>query len=135
MSLSHSPKLYHVAHERARELRRQLTPTEKMLWQALRARKLEGYKFLRQHPILVDDNGRESFVVADFYCAEAKLVVEVDGAVHENRQEQDRARDMAAGLRGYRVMRIAAQDVHDHLPMVLVRIRREIERYLQAPGT
>jgi very-short-patch-repair endonuclease len=134
VSLSHSPKLYHVAHERARELRRQLTPTEKLLWQALRGRKLEGYKFLRQHPILVDDNGRESFVVADFYCAEAKLIVEVDGAVHEDQQERDEARDFAASLRGYRVLRVLAKDVEEHGPDVLARIKREIERYAQALG-
>ncbi len=135
MSLSYSPKLYHVAHERARQLRKQLTPSEKVLWQALRGRKLEGYKFLRQHPILVDDNGRETFVVGDFYCAEARLIVEVDGPVHEHQQEQDGARDFSTALRSYRVVRIAAREVEEHLPEVLTAIKREVERYIQAPGT
>jgi very-short-patch-repair endonuclease len=134
MSLSHSPKLYHVAHERARQLRKQLTPSERMLWQALRARKLEGYKFLRQHPILVDDNGRETFVVVDFYCAEARLIVEVDGRVHDNQQEHDGARDLATAFGGYRIVRLAAREVEEHLPAVLAQIKREVERYVQAPG-
>jgi very-short-patch-repair endonuclease len=135
MSLSHSPKLYHVAHERARQLRKHLTPSERTLWQALRGRRLDGYKFLRQHPVLVDDNGRETFVVADFYCAEARLIVEVDGTVHANQQERDRARDLATDLRGYRVMRVKAEDVQGNLLELLARIKREVERYVQAPGT
>jgi very-short-patch-repair endonuclease len=105
------------------------------LWEALRGRKLGGYKFLRQHPILVESNGRETFIVADFYCAEARLIVEVDGTVHANQQERDRARDLATDLRGYRVMRVKAEDVQGNLLELLAGIKREVERYVQAPGT
>ena len=135
MSLSYSPRLHHVAHERARQLRKQLTPTEKALWQELRGRNLEGYKFLRQHPILVEDDGRETFVVVDFYCAAAKLIIEVDGLAHAGRQEQDAARDLSTCLRGYRVLRVSACQVEEDLPGVLHTIKREVERYLRAPGT
>ena len=72
----------------ARELRGRETPGEKILWDALRDRKLEGRKFRRQQPI-------GPFVV-DFYCAEERLVVEVDGSVHDDeaqmRADVDRQR-------------------------------------------
>ncbi|MBS1555521.1 MAG: NTP transferase domain-containing protein [Bacteroidetes bacterium] len=69
-------KILHIA----RELRKSQTPAEKLLWANLRNRKLEGYKFIRQHPIPFNYSGeQEQFYIADFYCAEKKLVVEVDG--------------------------------------------------------
>ena len=55
----------------AKKLRRKMTPYEKALWQRLRTHKIAGFKFRRQHPI--------KFYIADFYCHEARLVVEVDG--------------------------------------------------------
>ncbi len=134
MSLGRSPKLYQVAHGRARELRKHQTPSELCLWQALRRRKLGGYKFLRQHPILVESGGKETFIVADFYCAEAKLIVEVDGSVHDGRQERDTLRDTTTRARGYRVLRVAARDVDNSLAEVVAAIRRAVERYIQAPG-
>ena len=135
MSLDYSPKLYQVAHERALELRRNQTPSEKLLWQALRGRKLEGYKFHRQHPIRVEVDGRLTFAIADFYCAEAKLIVEVDGSSHEQRQVQDEMRDLATNARGYSVLRVSASDVEMCLPGVLAMIIREIEQCIRTPGT
>jgi very-short-patch-repair endonuclease len=57
------------------ELRKKLTPSEKQLWQALRGGKLGGFKFRRQHPV-----GR---FILDFYCPVCKLVIELDGAIHD----------------------------------------------------
>ena len=56
---------------RARELRKELTPTEKRLWYHLRGRRFNGFKFRRQTPILG--------YIADFYCAELRLIIELDG--------------------------------------------------------
>lgn len=92
MSLNRSPKLITVAKSVARDLRRRQTKGEQMFWEAVRNRKFRGKKFLRQHPILVDYDGKETFFVADFYCAEAKLVVEIDGEIHENQKERDALR-------------------------------------------
>ena len=68
----------------ARELRSNLTYPEKLLWNELRNRKFEGLKFLRQHPILykADFKGINYFI-ADFYCHEKKIVIELDGPIHE----------------------------------------------------
>ena len=72
--------------QRARELRRKATPAEAILWEALRAGRLDGLKFRRQHAI-----GR---FILDFYCATHRLCVEVDGEVHEKQRERDMARDV-----------------------------------------
>jgi len=71
----------------ARELRKTETSAEKLLWEMLRDRKLLGLKFRRQHPI-----GR---YIADFFCHEIGLVIELDGAIHENmdQKEYDAIRD------------------------------------------
>lgn len=69
--LNASPEIF----ERANNLKRTMTKAEKLLWHELRASKLGGHKFRRQHPI-------DKFIV-DFYCHEAKLVVELDGEVHD----------------------------------------------------
>jgi very-short-patch-repair endonuclease len=64
--------------EIVRELRKNPTPSEKKLWKYVRNRKLSGYKFLRQKPIVHEQhNNHRYFYIADFYCAELKLVVEL----------------------------------------------------------
>ena len=74
-----------------------MTPAEAILWQHLRTNKLDGLHFRRQEVI----NG----LIADFYCHEAGLVVEVDGAVHEDRTDADAERDRILTGRGLRVLR------------------------------
>ncbi len=62
----------------ARDLRKNQTPAEVKMWEKLRNRKLRGFKFLRQHPILVNQyDGKNSFYIAYFYCSEKKLVVKL----------------------------------------------------------
>lgn len=60
-------------------MRNRSTPAENLFWGRVRNRGFLGLKFYRQHPIFVDLDGRETFYVADFYCHEHKLLVEVDG--------------------------------------------------------
>jgi very-short-patch-repair endonuclease len=69
----------------ARELRKNQTLYEAILWQEIRNRKMKGLKFLRQHPIIYgnDNQGRSLFFIADFYCAEKKFVPELDGKIHD----------------------------------------------------
>ncbi len=71
--------------EISRELRGKQTQTEEILWQLLRNRKFHNLKFRRQHAI-----GR---YIADFYCDEKKIVIELDGKIHENQKEYDAIRD------------------------------------------
>ena len=87
-----------TAHQVARALRKDPTPAERQVWQLVRNRQVLGLKFRRQHPI-----GR--FVV-DFYCAERRLILELDGAVHEAREGYDRARDEWLRAAGYEILRL-----------------------------
>ena len=98
----------------ARQLRQNLTPAEKLLWQALRKRQLQGLKFRVQHPI-------GSFIV-DFYCPQHQVVIELDGAIHEQQVEYDAARTEKLNHLGYRVIRFHNRKVMSDLEGVLQQI-------------
>ena len=95
----------------AKALRGELTPAERAVWAALRGRRLGGLRFRCQHPI--------GPFVLDFCCPAAKLVVEVDGAVHDNQQEQDAVRTEHLEQYGYRVIRFTNDQVLSDLDTVL----------------
>jgi very-short-patch-repair endonuclease len=103
---------------RAKELRRQMTREERILWQHLRANRLRGKQFRRQQII-------DGFIV-DFYCHAAGLAVELDGSSHIGRVEYDGERDQILSARGLRILRI--QDVRDNLPVVLAEIAALLEQ-------
>jgi very-short-patch-repair endonuclease len=86
----------------ARRLRRQLSLPEMLLWRPLRLSRRE-LRFRRQHAI--------GPFVADFYCPSAKLVIEIDGATHDRRQDADGRRDAYMTSLGLRIARISATDV------------------------
>jgi len=96
-----------IIKKHARELRRNVTDSEKLLWEHLRNRKLSDYKFLRQHPIIykADYKGLNYFI-ADFYCHEKRIVIELDGPIHDTTEEYDRFRDEEMKLIGIRVLRL-----------------------------
>jgi very-short-patch-repair endonuclease len=100
--------------ERAKQLRQEQTASEASLWQELRAHRLGGYKFRRQHPI-----GR--FIV-DFYCAERRLIIELDGSIHDQQQEYDHEREELLLQQGYTIIRIANAEIEADLAGVLQRI-------------
>jgi very-short-patch-repair endonuclease len=101
----------------ARLLRRLQTPAEERLWSALRRHQLEGLQFRRQHPL--------GGFIADFYCHEAHLAVEVDGGIHSqpNQAAWDRDRDAAFALMGIAVRRVTNDHVMSALDGVLESIR------------
>ena len=98
------------------ELRGNLTPQERVLWDALRGRKLDDVKFRRQHPI--------GAFVLDFYAPEIRLVIELDGDVHDVpvRKARDRSRDAHLIANGYHVVRVTNMEVILDLPAVLERL-------------
>jgi very-short-patch-repair endonuclease len=102
-----SPELY----ARTKELRQKMTPAEMLLWQGLRAGRLQGFHFRRQQVI-----GR--FIV-DFYCHKADLVVEVDGGVHKDQQAYDREHEFFLQDIGLKVLRFANTEVEHNLEAVL----------------
>jgi very-short-patch-repair endonuclease len=92
-----------ISKRLARQMRAQATPAERTLWERLRNRRLDGRRFRRQHAI-------DRFIV-DFYCAERRLVVELDGDVHVGRVEHDEARDHHLRALGLRVLRLTNEQV------------------------
>ena len=110
-----------VASERARELRKGMNDYERKLWSLLRAKRLAGFRFRRQHPV--------GPFIADFYCVSAKLIVEQDGAQHfeEDQVYRDAARTRWLEQRGDRVFRVSNADVMKHPFEVLEAIHRELK--------
>jgi very-short-patch-repair endonuclease len=104
----------------ARQLRRIPTPAEALLWERLRGHRGGGFKFRRQQPL--------GPYIADFFCARAKLVVEVDGAIHGQREDYDlerTARLEAGGLRVLRFPNGAVLAAPDRVVAEIVRVCRE----------
>ena len=102
--------------KRAKELRKRMTETEKNLWQQLRDRKILGCKFRRQHPI--------ARFIADFYCHELKLVIELDGSIHnlEENREYDIGRTVELEKLGIKVVRFRNEEVLTGMQIVSSKI-------------
>jgi very-short-patch-repair endonuclease len=105
--------------QRAKELRREMTPAEKLLWQEVRARKL-GVRFRRQQII-------QGFIV-DFYCHKAALVVEVDGDIHDLQQEEDARREKVLSEMGLRIVRFRNDEVLKNLSTVVGSIKQRLAK-------
>ena len=106
----------------AQQMREDMTEAEAILWEAIRERRLGGLKFRRQHPA-----GRFVF---DFYCPHAKLVVELDGGVHDDRAEYDAERTAELERFGYTVLRFKNEDIYNRLPEVLDEIEHTARRLI-----
>jgi very-short-patch-repair endonuclease len=102
----------------ARRLRQEATPAEQVMWEAVRNRRLDGLKFRRQYAI--------GPYVLDFCCTERRLVVELDGSVHDepDRAPYDAGRTEDLAAYGYRVIRFRNDAVFTDLEAVLDQIRR-----------
>ena len=112
----------HTPISRARKLRKEMTPEEKILWAKLRNRKFKGLKFLRQHPIIYDTiNYKPLYFIADFYCAEKKLVIELDGKIHDFQKDYDERRDEILRNAGLKVLRFKNAEL-DNVSLVFQKI-------------
>src|SRR5262249_45820460 len=102
--------------DRARELRRNSAPAERILWKTLRARRFAGFKFRRQRPV-------GPFIV-DFYCPSCALVVELDGESHLGQESSDQRRQTYLEGMGLLVLRYWNTAVYDELESVMEDIYR-----------
>jgi very-short-patch-repair endonuclease len=105
-----------VIRERSRELRREQTEAERELWNGIRGWGIA--KFRRQHPL-------DRFIL-DFYCPSARLCIEVDGSVHDGKEDRDAARSEVLEARGIAVIRFTNDEVLHDTRGVLHRIKREV---------
>lgn len=111
------------ALETARFLRKNMTEAERLLWQELKGGKLAGLKFRRQMPFVFGDYR----FVADFYCREKKLIIEIDGGIHDNEEnkECDILREDIFRLAGFRILRFKNQEISQLIKEVLEKIIAE----------
>ncbi len=127
MSINRRKELTEIAKVICRELRKRSTDAEKILWEELRSRKLTDKKFYRQYPFFYDINGKESFFVADFFCFEGKLIIELDGQIHDYRLKEDSERTEILSYPGLRVIRFRNDEVEKEIGTVLGKIKKELE--------
>ena len=102
---------------KAKELRKSMTVAEEILWEHLRDNKLDGLKFRRQHPL--------DIFIADFYCHEKKLVIELDGGIHDSleQKEYDEGRTFELEEKGFKILRFRNEEVINNIEDVLSRIK------------
>ena len=115
-----------VLLQKAKELRQKQTPAEQMLWQCLRANQLHGAKFRRQHNI--------GQYIVDFYCHAAKLVIELDGGIHELQKDRDSDRDTYLKSNGLQVLRFPNEEITQNLPQALQTITNHLFLFLPSPA-
>lgn len=112
-------KIHSLKHlkEKRKELRKSLTPAEAYLWKHIKSRQFEDRRFNRQHSI-------KNYIV-DFYCAKEKLIIELDGEVHNNvfAQEKDEERTKILNELGYTVIRFENKMVFENLASVFMEIK------------
>jgi very-short-patch-repair endonuclease len=104
--------------EVAKELRKNMTPQEKMLWGYLRANQIVGFHFRRQQ--IIDGH------IVDFYCHKAGLVIEVDGPIHLKQKDYDLERDEQLKSRGLTVIHIKNEEIEQNLEGVLEKIKSSL---------
>jgi very-short-patch-repair endonuclease len=98
----------------ARGLRKNMTDSEIAVWKILRGKNLLGYKFLRQHPVFYsEDKNWTDYYIVDFYCNRLRLIIEIDGKIHENQVEYDQERDQKMKEKGLKVIRIKNESTID----------------------
>lgn len=112
------PELLRIAGD----LRKSMTPAEKILWEKLRNRKIKGFRFRRQHPI-------KDFIV-DFFCYDAMLLIEVDGSVHDDksRMERDQQRTLILKRLGIKEIRFKNEEVINHIDQVIIGIEAVLSK-------
>lgn len=108
--------------DRRKELRNNPTSAEDLLWQLLKGSKLEGRKFRRQHSI-------DRFIV-DFYCPSEKLIVELDGSIHDidSVKKRDAMREKHLEGLGYKVVRVQNDDVFRNMHLVAAAITNTFKK-------
>jgi len=111
--------------KRAKSLRNEMTSTEKLLWERLKGKQVYEKRFRRQHPI--------DIFIADFYCHEARLVVELDGEIHSQQKEYDDGRSAEMERYYIKIIRFTNSEVENNLEDVVRRIEFEIRKRIESP--
>ena len=112
-----------LARKLAKELRKNPTPKEKILWNFLKNRQLLNLKFLRQHPIFYQYDNKKSFFIADFYCHEIRVVIELDGPIHMKRKDYDQIRTEILDFKNIVIFRFKNEQITDDIKPILKKLK------------
>ncbi len=104
---------------RARELRKDLTPQEKRLWDRIRRGQLNGMHFRKQHPY--------NIYILDFFCFKANLAIEVEGKIHLRRKEYDKERTRFLESTGLVVLHFRNEDIENRIDWVIEIIKKHLQ--------
>ena len=104
----------------ARELRKNMTPQERKLWNIIKNRQFYGYRFRRQFPI--------GCYIVDFVCREKKIIIEIDGGQHNKPEsiDNDKIRTEFLNNLGYKVIRFWNNEIYENIDGVLLKLKKEI---------
>jgi very-short-patch-repair endonuclease len=106
---------------KARDLRKNMTIREKILWNKLRKKQQNGMHFRRQHPY--------GIYILDFYCFEANLALEVDGKIHLSKKEYDKERTRFLESSGLKVLRFKNEDIETQIDWVIKLINKYLIKW------
>ena len=112
-----------IVKETIKELRKNQTNEEKIMWKILRNKQLLTVKFLRQYPIEFIYNQKKHFYVADFYSAKVNLIIEIDGNIHLIQKDKDSFRDEILKQLGYKILRLKNDDINFNIDYVINKIK------------
>jgi len=106
-----------IIFSRALSLRKKMTVSERLLWDKIRNRRINGLKFRRQHPI--------HLYIADFYCHEKKLIIEIDGGIHKSDEikENDQNRSAELDRLGISVIRFTNEEILGNIDQVINNLK------------
>ena len=111
--------------ETAKLLRKNMTESEELLWDKLKGKQICGVRFRRQHPI--------DIFIADFYCHEARLVIEIDGDIHNYRVEYDNGREAEIEEYNNKVIRFSNDQVINDIESVVNKIGIVVKERISSP--
>ncbi len=118
----------HNAYQFARAQRKKPTPVEKLFWEKVRGKKINGFKINRQFPIQhATEPGYKFHFFPDFYCSQKKLVIEIDGEIHDQQIEYDQKREERLKELGYHIIRFKNKDVLENWDEVKEKLINKLE--------
>jgi very-short-patch-repair endonuclease len=125
-----------IIKERARNLRKSQTVAESLLWNKVRNRQLKGLKFFRQHPIVFHINGANYFFIADLYCHQFRLIIEIDGSIHDKieQREYDWMREETLKEMGFRIIRFRNKEIIENVGLVIKKLIFYIKQLTPSPS-
>lgn len=106
-----------------------MTEAEKALWKNLRYKQFMGLKFLNQHPLFYKIDGYKNFFIADFYCHQLRLVIEVDGGIHETQQEYDAVLSRLLASKEIWIIRIKNEEILEKINRALINLKDQINNF------